>query len=138
MESWKTLMRRRSEFSMNFATPIYAVWLQEAMENGELPLPKGAPDYVEAATSYARCNWLGPARGWIDPVKERQGAILGMDAGISTLQRECSEQGTDWEENIDQRAIEVRAFKDKGLPPPNWYGNDATNAEKPQDEPVAQ
>jgi lambda family phage portal protein len=138
MESWKTLMRRRNEFAMNFATPIYAVWLQEAMEKGELPLPRSAPDFVEASTAYSRCTWLGPARGWIDPVKERQGSILGMDAGLSTLQRECAEQGVDWEEMVQQRAIEMREFSENGLPLPNWYGNDAMNAQQPEEEPSAQ
>jgi phage replication O-like protein O len=72
-------------------TPLYSSWLHEAMEMGDLPLPHGAPDFIEARTAYSRCNWLGVARGWVDPGKEKQGAILGMDAGLSTLQRECAE-----------------------------------------------
>jgi capsid protein len=27
---------------------------------------------------------MGP-RGWVDPVAEKKGAILGLDAGLSTL-----------------------------------------------------
>lgn len=120
MESWKTLTRRRAEFAMNFATPVYALWLREAMEKGELPLPAGAPVYVEAPSAYARCKWLGPARGWIDPTKEPAGAVLRMEAGISTLEHEASEQQMDWEEVADQRAIEQKAYQDRGLPPPKW------------------
>jgi lambda family phage portal protein len=120
MESWKTLMRRRHDFSVNFATPIYALWLREAMELGQLPLPQGAPDFVEAAASYARCKWLGPARGWIDPTKEPAGAVLRMEAGISTLEHEAAEQGMDWEEVAEQRAVEQRFYEEKGLPPPKW------------------
>lgn len=135
LESWKTLVRRNTEFKVGTANPMFATWLHEAMENGDLPLPNGAPDFVEARSAYARCDWLGVARGWVDPVKEKQGAILGMDAGLSTLQRECAEQGLDYEEIIDQRAREVAMFKEKGLPPPNWFGNDATDASKPEDDP---
>jgi lambda family phage portal protein len=120
MESWKTLMRRRHDFSVNFATPIYALWLREAMELGQLPLPQGAPEFVEAAASYARCKWLGPARGWIDPTKEPAGAVLRMEAGISTLEHEAAEQGMDWEEVAEQRAVEQRFYEEKGLPPPKW------------------
>jgi len=138
LESWKTLTRRNTEFKIGSATPMYSSWLHEAMDNGDLPLPAGAPDFIEARTAYSRCDWLGVARGWVDPVKEKQGAILGMDAGLSTLQRECAEQGLDYEEIIEQRAREVELFKEKGLPPPNWYGNDATEAAKPKEEEQAQ
>jgi lambda family phage portal protein len=130
LESWKTLTRRNTEFKVGTATPIYACWLQEAMERGDLDdvLPRNAPDFIDAATAYTRCDWLGVARGWVDPVKEKQGAILGLDGGLSTLKRECAEQGLDWEEVLHQRAIEVDTFKRLGLPPPKWFGEAATEA----------
>lgn len=138
LESWKTLTRRMAEFKVGMATPVYSCVLHEMMERGDLPLPRNAPDFLEMRTAYSKCDWLGVARGWVDPTKEKQGAILGMDAGLSTLQRECAEQGLDYEEIVEQRAREVQLFKEKGLPPPNWYGNDATNAATPEEEPQAQ
>jgi capsid protein len=30
---------------------------------------------------------MGPGRGYVDDVKEKQGAILGMDAGLTTLEK---------------------------------------------------
>lgn len=120
METWKTLSRRRSEFADNTASPIYGVWLQEAMELGELPLPAGAPDFIEAAAAYSRCRWLGPARGWVDPTKEPAGAVLRMEAGTSSLEIEAAEQGLDWEEVAQQRAIEQQTYERLGLPPPKW------------------
>jgi lambda family phage portal protein len=136
IEARKTIMRRRGEFGENTATPIYAAWLEEAMEADDLPLPNNAPDFAEARAAYARCRWIGPGQGWVDPVKERQGAVLGMDAGFSTLQNECAEQGLDWEENLDQRAIEVKRFKELGLPPPDWAGMENAHeaAKKPLPE----
>lgn len=133
LESWKTMQRRTTEFKIGTVTPMYSSVLHEMMERGDLPLPRGAPDFLEARTAYSKCDWLGVARGWVDPVKEKQGSILGMDAGLSTLQRECAEQGLDYEEVIEQRAREVRLFVEKGLPPPNWYGNDAQNAAQPEE-----
>lgn len=142
LESWKTLTRRSAEFKVGTATPVYASWLAEAMERGDLDdvLPTGGtvPDFVDARTAYSRCEWLGVARGWIDPVKEKQGAILGLDGGLSTLKRECAEQGLDYEEVIQQRAIEVRMFKEAGLPPPKWFGDGANDASHPDEEPQAQ
>lgn len=140
LESWKTLTRRSAEFKVGTATPLFASWLREAIENGDLDdvLPAGAPDYVEAATAYSRCDWLGVARGWVDPVKEKQGAILGLDGGLSTLKRECAEQGLDYEEVIQQRANEIKQFKEYGLPAPQWFGGAADKASEPEEEPQAQ
>ena len=138
LESWKTLVRRRLEFSAGTATPMYAVWLREAMENGELPLPKNAPDFIEAATAYAGCSWLGPARGWVDPVKEPQGSILKMDAGLTSLKQEAAEQGSDWEELLDQRQIEIAAFNERKIPLPAWGGVEiATRTDEPPEQPKA-
>lgn len=120
METWKTLMRRRHQFTTNTATPMYGAWLQEAMENGELPLPARAPDYMEAAAAYSRSKWLGPARGWVDPTREPQGAILRLEAGVSTLEMEAAEQGSDWEEILQQKTLEQDAYKRAGVPMPAW------------------
>lgn len=140
LESWKSLVRRRTDFAVGTATPVFSGLLEEAMEYGELPLPKGAPAFIEQQTAYSRCGWLGPGRGWVDPVKEKQGSILGMDAGLSTLKHECAENsGMDWEEVLDQRAIEQKAFVERGLPLPEWGGKEisATDAAQPQTAPEA-
>lgn len=138
LESWKTLVRRRLEFSANTATPMYSVWLREEMERGELPLPNGAPDFLEAETAYAACSWLGPARGWVDPVKEPQGAILKMDGALTTLEQEAAEQGFDYEELIEQREHEIKEFQRRGIPLPAWGGAEvATRSDEPPPEPQA-
>jgi len=128
LEAWKTLQRRRDEFCMNFATPFYGAWLWEAMDGGELPLPAGSLPYIEARAAYSRCSWTGVARGWIDPTKERAGAVMGMDAALSTLKRECAEQGLDYEEVLHQRAAEIRLMKELGLELPDWTGTAAAAA----------
>lgn len=130
MEAWKTLKRRRQDFASGFASPVYAAFLEEAVDRGELPMPAGAPDFIEARAAYAACTWMGPPLGWVDPVKEAQAAVLRMDAGLSTLQDECALQGLDYEEVIAQRSLEVRAFKEAGLIPPTWYGQPAQEVEQ--------
>lgn len=128
-ETWKTLLRRREDFVTGVAGPMYSNWLQEAMEKGELPLPNGAPAFVEARTAYSKALFLGPPRGWIDGTKEAGAAMLRMDAGISTLRAEAAEQGKDWEEVIEQRAIEVAVFKKHGIAPPSWSNMVGPNME---------
>ncbi|TMV59594.1 phage portal protein, partial [Thioclava sp. BHET1] len=120
-EVLKTFNRRSKNFESGFAFPIRAAVVEEIMDVEDLPLPAGAPPFEEFRTAYARCRWLRPGRGWVDPVAEKQGAILGMEAGLSTLEIEAAENvGEDWEEIVDARAIELKRFKELGLTPPRW------------------
>ncbi|WP_440496079.1 phage portal protein, partial [Serratia sarumanii] len=121
LEAWKTLTRRRDDFSVGFAQPILSAFIEEIHDAEDLPLPSGAPHFLDARAAYCRARWMGPGRGWVDPVAEKKGAILGMDAGLSTLEMESAENaGEDWEEMLDQRAREIAAFKERGLPVPSW------------------
>ncbi|HZV11298.1 MAG TPA: phage portal protein, partial [Novosphingobium sp.] len=129
VESEKMFRRRLADFFVNTSTPVYGTWLEELHDRGLVPLPRNAPAFAEARTAYARCQWLGAPRGWVDPVAERQGAVLGLDAGFATLEQVCAEQGADWEENLDQRAREYHRMRELGLPQPEWMGADrAANA----------
>jgi hypothetical protein len=47
---------------------------------GDVELPKGAPDFYDARSDWAACRWIGPGRGWIDPVKEVQASQMKIDA----------------------------------------------------------
>ncbi|MNL33560.1 Phage portal protein, lambda family [compost metagenome] len=121
LEAWKTLSRRREDFGVGFAQPILVAFAEEVHAYHDLPLPRNAPDFAEARAAYTRGRWMGPGRGWVDPVDEKKGVILGLDAGISTMEQEVAENmGADWEEVIDQRAFEINYIQEKGLPLPSW------------------
>ena len=129
--AWKTLLRRRGEFASGFATPLYGAWLEEAIDLGRVPVPASAPAFADWRAAYARCRWIGPGRGWVDPMKERQGEVLGLDAGFSTLQSVCAEiGGADYRDVLEQRAREVAEMKRLGLSMPDWAGGSALPANK--------
>ena len=122
LEAWKTLDRRRIDFSIGFARPLRSAWLEECHEVDKLPMPNGViPDYAEARGAFGRAMWLGPGIGWMDPVAEKEGAIMGMGAGLSNLELEAGVQGLDWEENLDQLAREKAAFESRGLEAPTSW-----------------
>ena len=60
-------------------------------------------------------QWIGPGRGWVDPVKEAQACQLRMEIGLSTLENECASQGLDWEEVVEQRLREKNKLRELGL-----------------------
>lgn len=116
LEAWRFFLGRREWLSRYWCAPVYSLWLEEAVSLGLVD----APAFYEHRYAYVRCKWIGPGRGWIDPVKEAQAAQLRIDSGLSTLERECAEQGLDWEEVMDQRererARQIEAEKRLGAP----------------------
>jgi lambda family phage portal protein len=122
LESWKSIGRNRHFFASGFALPVIGCVIEEMHAAKRVPLPRNAPEFFRMRTAYCRSRLLGPGRGFIDPVKEAQAAVLRMDAGMTTLEDECAEQGLDYEETIYQRAFERALFDKLKLPHPKWFG----------------
>jgi lambda family phage portal protein len=139
LETWKTMLRRRRDFTAGTCAQIAGCVIEEMFESNNLPLPAGAPDFMDARTAYASCSWNGPARGWIDPVKERQGALMSLDGGMSTLEQEAAEQGLRWEDNLEQRAVEQARAQELGLKPLGWMVDpNAQDASLKPEKPLEQ
>lgn len=138
LEAWRTFGRRRTNFASGFAQRVYVAWLEESMEVDDYTMPLGiAPEFIEARSAYSRAKWLGPGKGLVDIVKERQGAILGINAGLSSLESEVAEiSGTDWREYAAQRALEKQKYEELGLPlPTSIAGDNAKEASRlPEEE----
>ena len=117
LESWRYFTTRRSWLTTYWAQPMYDLWFEEAVNAGLIE----APDFYNLRQFYTRAKWIGPGRGWIDPVKEAEAAQIRMASGLSTLEAECAEQGLDYNDVIDQRQIEKARLQEAGLwiePPP--------------------
>jgi lambda family phage portal protein len=112
LEAWRFFLGRRKWLSDYWASPVFALWLEEAVNARLIE----APDYYANQYAYTRCKWIGSGRGWVDPVKEIDAAGKRMLYNISSQEIECAEQGLDWEEVLDQISVE-RAYKQKlGIP----------------------
>lgn len=112
LEAWRSFNRRRDRLAAGYVQPIYALWLEEAVGTGRIE----APGFYRNRIAYLRSRWIGPGRGWVDPVKEATAAALRMQTGVSTLEQECAEQGLDWREVLEQRALELEEMERLGLP----------------------
>lgn len=118
-ETWKFMQSRKRMVADRFASQIYALWLEEEINAGNIPLPKGktAAWFYEPMVRDAlcQCTWIGASRGQVDELKETQAAILRIDSGLSTYEEECARLGKDFREVFAQRAREDRIIKEKGL-----------------------
>lgn len=95
--------------------PFAVAFAEEAFDRGYVKIPDGAPDFYAAPDAYCQIHCIGPGRGYIDPTKEIDAAAARVEAGQSTLEDECDDQGRDWEEVLEQRAREIAKAEELGL-----------------------
>lgn len=117
LEVWKFFNGRQQFIAGPLARHWYALWLEEAIDNGDIKLPPGTPSFYEAKDAWTRCRWIGPGRGSLDPEKDNNAKKLAYGMHLTTLQEMAAEEGKDWRDLIDQRAREDAYLKSKGIDP---------------------
>lgn len=130
LEAWRSFNRQRDWLGTQWMDPVSCLFLEEMVNAGRIE----APGFYENRWAYQRCKWIGPGRGWVDPVKEADASVIRLGNNLSTLEQECAEQGLDWEEVLEQRARENAKAKLLGvdIAPPQPR---ATTTPYPSDEP---
>lgn len=118
-QTWRFMQSRKKIVADKFASMVYALWLEEEIGQGNIPLPPGwtrddvyKPLMMEAIV---QCTWIGSGRGQIDELKETQAAILRIKSGLSTYEEECARLGNDFRRVFAQRAREEKIIKKYGL-----------------------
>jgi lambda family phage portal protein len=142
-EVWRGVRRDFAAFVEQVVMPIYLAFLEEAFDRAYIVAPAGVPKFWDMPAAWAASRWIGSPRGYVDPVKEAQGAGIRLDNLTSTLEIEAAEQGLDFEDLLDQREYEDAELKARGLervcptgsPPANAKDEDANS--KDTDEPDA-
>lgn len=139
LEAWRSFLRRRDAFGTAWMDPWLGLWAEEMVHAGTLGDGSISPEeFYEHRRFLLRTRWVGGGRGWVDPLKEAQAARERMEAGISTLEDECAEQGRDWRETLEQQAIEQAERARLGLPAPAALTQRGDpNAPGPDDEDEA-
>jgi lambda family phage portal protein len=108
VEIWRGFAARRREFAARFCQPVRLAVIEEAIDLGLVHLPKGAPTLYQAPGAWLRAKWIGPGRGYVDPVKEAQASAIRVALGLSTMEDEAAElSGADYGDNLAQIAREI-------------------------------
>lgn len=107
LEAWKSFRMYRGWFTSDFCTPIYEVWLTEAVARGRIT----APGYFQdrrIKEAWLGAEWIGPSQGQLDPVKEITAEIMAVAEGFSTHEDSTIRlNGGDWNTNMNKLAIEI-------------------------------
>ena len=111
LEAWRYFNGRRRWLTDYWLRPIYELWLEEAVNTGVIE----APDFYRNRHAYTRCRFIFGGRGWVDPVRDATASKIRRESQVSTLEQECAEQGLDYEEVLDQLAVEQEMMRARGL-----------------------
>jgi len=115
LEAWKYFMTQRKWLADNFHRQIYEIWMTEAVALGRITAPGFLTDPARRQ-AYLGAQWVGPAKGQIDELKEIKAAHERVNMGVSTLSEVTAEMtGGDWEKKHPQSVKEFTARKDAGL-----------------------
>lgn len=106
-ETWKSMQSLKRSIADRFATFIYRLWLEEAINKNDIEALKrrNVPNYYDGlnADAYSACEWIGAGQGQIDPLKETQASLLKVKAGFSTKEIEIAKMsGGDWRKTARQ------------------------------------
>lgn len=79
----------------HFCEPIFRHWLESAMDFGGIPLPATKYDKFAENTMFRGRGW-----NWVDPLKEINAAVVGLNNGIMSMQDVAAHYGRDVEETF--------------------------------------
>lgn len=111
LEAWRYFYSCRQFLTDSWCAPVYELWFEEAVNRGEIP-DCTVDDFYGNRIAWTRAKWIFAGRGWVDPVKEADAAVIRMDNSLSTHEDECAEQGKDGRDVLEQKAREMRYAKE--------------------------
>lgn len=118
-ETWKFMQSKKKMVADRFASHVYRLWLEEAINSGEITaLPRNAVDLWYSglgAEAFSGCEWIGSSRGQIDELKETQAATLRIKYNLSTYEEEHSRLGKDWRKQFAQIKREKELQEELGI-----------------------
>lgn len=118
LEAWKTFRAERAWLVSAWCEPVYEWFMTEAVLRGRLAAP-GFLDNPIAREAWLKAEWIGPAPGQIDEMKEVQAAAERVKNRFSNRARETAHlTGADWDDVNAQLLREEAQLGIKALPAP--------------------
>lgn len=94
----------------HFMEPVFRSWLSNAMDFGGIPLPASKYDKFSDNAYFRGRGW-----NWVDPLKEINAAVVGLQNGILSMQDVAANYGRDVEETFSQIARDKEVAEQFGL-----------------------
>ena len=94
----------------HFVQPVFRAWLMAAMDNGAIPIPPTRFDKFAD-----NCEFRARGFAWVDPQREMNAAVIGLNSGILSMQDVANQYGRDIEDVFDQIVLERQMAEDRGI-----------------------
>jgi lambda family phage portal protein len=105
-DQWKMCQSLMKE---TFLQPIFETWISLALLSGALVLDSRDP------SRFTEGQWEARGWQWVDPLKDVQASILGINAGLTSRSECIGEGGGDTEDVFEQLAEEKKLAESFGL-----------------------
>ncbi|WP_099863739.1 phage portal protein [Pararhizobium haloflavum] len=128
---------RRKHIVAPLCQPIYEAWLEEAIENGDVPFPGGIDAFLANRTAACRAEWPGAPKPQADDLKSAKAHEVYRNMGVITDEMIANDLGVDIEDVYAQRDRERKLREHYGLPEPvqnNVGGAPGQQAEASEDD----
>lgn len=116
-EIWRGLLHDRWLFTQAFCTPIYVAWLEEGIARGIIKIPGKKTNFYKWRTALSLCEWMGPGRGSVDPLKEGQANEFDYNMGITDGATIAGAQGRNFRQTLFGQSREKKLREKFGLDP---------------------
>lgn len=108
LEAWRLFKVYQKWLVDCYCGPVWDMVIEEAFLRGYLDIPMSTNDFYAFFPALSRARWIPPKRGHVDPLKEMNSNIKGLDNDILTLADIVAEDGGDWEAVLEQRFREKK------------------------------
>lgn len=105
-DMWRTM---HSWTSSHFHTEVFSEWLSMAILSGKINLPYTKLD------KFNKPSWRPRTWAWVDPLKDIKADIEAMDNGLVSRTKLANNQGDDFEDLMEQIALEKSIMKKYGV-----------------------
>lgn len=112
-DNWKVIQNWMIE---SFLDQVFTDWLRWSLLMGAIRTPKGFPLPASKFEKFNACIWKGRRWQWVDPVKDMQASILGIQNNLKSREDVIDEIGGDYEEVFAQLSAEQELLKSYDLP----------------------
>lgn len=107
LEAWRVFRHRQGWLGDHGCQPVWNMVQEEAWLKGFTP----AKDYYEAMDEWNRVAWIGPAKGYIEPVKEVTADLKAINGLLRSRSEVIAERGGDFEATVEALAKEKKKLK---------------------------
>jgi len=111
LEAWRVFRSRRKWLGDKLCQPVWAMLMEEAYLKNKLKAKK----FYRYMWDYIQCEWIGPPKGQIEPIKEVSADVLSVKNGFKSREEVLLEQGRDFKRTMKQIKKEQEQMEADGI-----------------------